>query len=238
MRRCPADSRAPARRPPRASPDRVTSSAPIPGGPPNLWAATTMKSASGSGSLPALWAQSASSRPPAARTRAAISASGWITPVSLLTDWTATSGALAAAERRVEIGEVERAVAVDRDLAAPRRRAQHRVMLDRRDDARRPPSRGAATIAIASVAPRGEDQGAVPAQRRRDPRPRILQRGARRRGLRHAARRGWPSAAQRRRHRRRRLRAGSASSRHDRDRCGRPPRPSPFQIAETRRIPI
>ena len=94
-----ADSRPPGRRSPRASPVSLTSSAPMPGGPPNLWAATTMKSASGSGSLPALCAQSARSRPPAALTRAATSAIGWMTPVSLLTDWTATSGALRAVQR-------------------------------------------------------------------------------------------------------------------------------------------
>jgi len=50
-----------------------------------------MKSASGRGSFPALCAQSARSSDPAARIVSAIRSSGWITPVSLLTCWIATS---------------------------------------------------------------------------------------------------------------------------------------------------
>ena len=71
-RRCRADSRPPVRRT-ASSVASPTSRAPMPGGPPSLWAAMPMKSASGSGSLPALWAQSTSSTPFAALTRAAIS---------------------------------------------------------------------------------------------------------------------------------------------------------------------
>ncbi len=85
------DSPSPARRSASSVARSRTSSAPMPGGPPSLWAETAMKSASGSGILPALCAQSASSSDPPSRTRAAMSSSGWITPVSLLTCWIATS---------------------------------------------------------------------------------------------------------------------------------------------------
>ena len=117
------DSPSPARRPARASPSRVTSSTPMPGGPPSLCAQAAMKSASGSGILPALCAQSASSSDPAARIIAAIRSIGWMTPVSLLTCWIATSAgpsASTASQRRF----VDQPVAIDRnDLDA----ASHRV---------------------------------------------------------------------------------------------------------------
>ena len=63
------------------------------------------------------------STPPAALTIAAISATGWMTPVSLLAAWIATSGRPSArswrCERRAQRAEIEHAVAVDR--RSPRR---------------------------------------------------------------------------------------------------------------------
>ena len=71
-------------------------SAPIPCGPPILWAETLRVSAPrarlSTGTLPAAWMASTCSQPSAARTICAASATGWITPVSLLASISATNG--------------------------------------------------------------------------------------------------------------------------------------------------
>ena len=72
-----------------------TISAPAPLGPPSLWPEITRKSAPRSsrriGILPAAWTASHTTRIPRAAAAAAIAASGWITPVSLLASITATT---------------------------------------------------------------------------------------------------------------------------------------------------
>ena len=170
----------------------LTSSAPMPGGPPSLCAATTRKSASGSGSLPALCAQSASSSPPAARHPRG-DLGDRMDDAGLVVDrLDRDQRPLRAGQRRVEIGEVERAVGARPRSAA--RRARCAAPPDARSPRRCavPPWRGARTISIASVAPevkmRVPSQPSAAAIRRRA----LLHRGARRRGLRHGPRRGWP----------------------------------------------
>ena len=155
-----------------------------------------MKSASGSGSLPALCAQSTSSRPPAAATRAAISAIGWITPVSLLTDWTATSGRSAPASAESRSARSSVPSRRRRDPARLGRAAQHGRMLDRRDDAR-PGLRAAHDDLDRLGRARGEDQRSPPSPA--PPRSAAARPPSRRarRGPRHGPRRDWPSSRRR-----------------------------------------
>ena len=146
--------------------------------------------------LPALCAQSARNSPPASRTcvSAGVPSCGISTvPVSELIDWTATTarpGRASAVGQRV----ADRSRAVRRDRQRPRRPARRGT--PRRARPPRPaaarPWPGRAPIASASLAPRGEDHLAVPAERRLDPLARVLQRGARRAALGVRARRIGP----------------------------------------------
>ena len=98
-------------------------------------------------------------------------------PVSELTDWIATTAARPR-QRGVERVAIDRASRRPADLGVGRR-AEHGVMLDRRDQP--PLGLGPAQPDRQRLArARGEDHLAVPAERRLDPRPRLLERGARR----------------------------------------------------------
>ena len=215
------DSPAPARRSASSIARSRTSSAPIPGGPPNLCAETAIRSASGSGSLPGgICAQSASSSPPASRTaRADRRRAAGCTPVSLLTDWIATSAPPGRASAPASASTIDRAVAHRPAAPAASGAARSTASCSTAEISRRSAFARPSAIASASLAPAGEDHLARPAERRRDPRARILERGARRAALGVRATRGWPSA-QALAPSPRAPPAAAASSRRDRDRCG------------------
>ena len=195
-----------------------------------------MKSASGSGSLPALCAQSASSSPPAAAHPRGdlverLDHAGLVIDRLHRDQRTPCRAAISRRARRDRPGPL-----VDRP-ESPRRpaRAQHRLMLDRGDEPAAAPAPARSPCAIASVAPQVKiSSPSQPAPRRSAPRAsssaaaRRAALGMRRGGIGPAiaARRPSPPPP----------RAGSASSRHGRDRCARSHRVSAtLQIAQAAR---
>ena len=183
----------------------LTSNAPTPGGPPSLCADTAMKSASGSGSLPALCAQSASSSDPAARTRGASRSSGWMTP-GLVVDLLDRDQRRPSASTASSAASSIRPSRIDRnDSRARAHRARHDVMLGRADAPRPGTCARAAAISIASLAPLGEDDVMTPAERLGDRRARFLEQRRAPRAPRHAANSGLAQRLERARHRRARF---------------------------------
>ena len=138
-----------------------------------------------------IWAQSASSSPPPPRTSAAISSIGWITPVSLLTAWAATSGwPRPCCKVVVERLEIDQPAAIDRDRPAGRRaRRRFHVRRQGSSGASRPPSPSRSPRSRRWSGSAGHRRVAAP-RRCACGRPRA-RRG--RRGPRYAPRMDWPS---------------------------------------------
>ncbi len=89
-----------------------------------------------SGSLPAACTASQWTRAPWRRASAATSATGWITPVSLLASITETKAGRTVARCRSSCCQIEPALGIDRQALGMRCRRQHRIMLDGGDQDR------------------------------------------------------------------------------------------------------
>ncbi len=207
--RCRPACRAPGRR--RGSADRRNgcprwrrTSAPTPFGPPILCADSVIRSAPSApisqGMRPTACTASTWSKPPAACTIAAASATGCTTPVSLLASISETSGRGALATASAERREIDTPVGVngnvlDRIAGKPAAGA-HRGMLDRRHQQlgragafRRGLDRRRQRQHVGLGAARGEEHVAGrAADQRRDLVRAPVRPGAARRGLRHAPR--------------------------------------------------
>ena len=142
---------------------------------------------------------------PCACAIAAISATGWITPVSLLASITETSaGRGSPASSALERGEIDDAVAVDRDPLGVGHRLQHRTVLDRRDqDALAAAAEQRQMVGLGAAA--GEDDAVGRRRRPAPPPPRAPARPLARGAAPAMHRRRIAAARQRRRHRRRHL---------------------------------